>query len=100
MFRRAPSSQWEINGIAHVHLSVNQFESCKAFYEQLLPFLGMTPVMQTDGVYYCVGGRTGLLITPRSATEPSASSKLELACTICASEPSHAKTSIVCIACW
>ena len=54
----------EINGIAHVHLTVNQFESCKAFYEQLLPFLGMTPVMQTDGVYYCVGGRTGLLITP------------------------------------
>ena len=40
----------EINGIAHVQLTVNHFESCKAFYERLLPVLGMTPVMQTDSV--------------------------------------------------
>jgi catechol 2,3-dioxygenase-like lactoylglutathione lyase family enzyme len=54
----------EINGIAHVQLTVNDFEACKAFYERLLPFLGMQPVMQREGLYYCVGGRTGLLITP------------------------------------
>jgi catechol 2,3-dioxygenase-like lactoylglutathione lyase family enzyme len=54
----------EINGIAHVHLTVNNFDISKAFYERLLPFLGMTPVMQTPALYYCVGGRTGILITP------------------------------------
>lgn len=54
----------EINGIAHVQLTVNDFEVSKAFYERLLPFLGMRPVMQREGLYYCVGGRTGLLITP------------------------------------
>ncbi len=54
----------EINGIAHVHLTVNNFDICKAFYEQLLPFLGLKAVMQNDDLYYCVGGRTGILITP------------------------------------
>ncbi len=54
----------EINGIAHVQLSVGDFDAALAFYRRLLPFLGMKPVMQAAGLYYCVGGRTGILITP------------------------------------
>ena len=50
----------EINGIAHVMLTVSDFEACRPFYEQLLPFLGLRPVFQTDGYLYCVGGRTAL----------------------------------------
>jgi catechol 2,3-dioxygenase-like lactoylglutathione lyase family enzyme len=50
----------EINGIAHVMLTVSDFEACLSFYEQLLPFLGLRPVFQTDGYLYCVGGRTAL----------------------------------------
>ena len=50
----------EINGIAHVMLTVSDFEACLPFYEQLLPFLGLRPVFQTDGYLYCVGGRTAL----------------------------------------
>ena len=50
----------EINGIAHIMLTVSDYEACLPFYERLLPFLGMRPVFQMDGYLYCVGGRTAL----------------------------------------
>ena len=50
----------EINGVAHTFLTVSRFDLCKPFYEKLLPFLGMRPVIDTDGMLYCVGGRTAL----------------------------------------
>ena len=50
----------EINGIAHVMLTVSNFEACLPFYERLLPFLGMKPVINADGMLYCVGGRTAV----------------------------------------
>jgi catechol 2,3-dioxygenase-like lactoylglutathione lyase family enzyme len=53
----------EINGVAHVQLTVSNFEAARAFYGQLLPFLGMRPVIEFDGFYYCVGGRTGVAIS-------------------------------------
>lgn len=54
----------EINGIAHVQLSVSDFDRSRAFYAALLPTLGMHVQYDMPGVYYCIGGRTGLLITP------------------------------------
>jgi len=53
----------EINGIAHIQLTVSDFEACQRFYEKLLAFLGLTPVMKADGFFYCVGGRTGVAIS-------------------------------------
>lgn len=50
----------EINGIAHVMLTVSNFDACLPFYQQLLPFLGLRPVFNTDGYLYCVGGRTAV----------------------------------------
>jgi catechol 2,3-dioxygenase-like lactoylglutathione lyase family enzyme len=50
----------EINGIAHVMLTVSDFETCLPFYERLLPALGLRPVFSTDGYLYCVGGRTAV----------------------------------------
>jgi catechol 2,3-dioxygenase-like lactoylglutathione lyase family enzyme len=50
----------EINGIAHVMLTVSNFEACVPFYEALLGFLGLRPVIKTDGMLYCVGGRTAM----------------------------------------
>jgi catechol 2,3-dioxygenase-like lactoylglutathione lyase family enzyme len=50
----------EINGMAHVILTASNFERSRDFYRKLLPFLGMTPVIDTDTYYYCVGGRTAL----------------------------------------
>src|SRR4051812_42673026 len=53
----------EINGIAHIQLTVSDFEACQPFYEKLLVFLGLTPVMSADGFFYCVGARTGVAIS-------------------------------------
>jgi len=48
----------EINGIAHLFVTASDFARSREFYSRLLPFLGMKPVMDGDGFYYCVGGRT------------------------------------------
>jgi catechol 2,3-dioxygenase-like lactoylglutathione lyase family enzyme len=50
----------EINGIAHVMLTVSDFDACLPFYEKLLEFLGLRPVIKMDGMLYCVGGRTAV----------------------------------------
>ena len=50
----------EINGLAHVMLTVSDFEACAPFYRKLLACLGMKPVIDGDGMLYCVGGRTAL----------------------------------------
>ena len=52
----------EINGIAHIFLTASNFERSREFYRKLLPFLGLKPVMDNEGVYYAVGGRTGVAI--------------------------------------
>jgi catechol 2,3-dioxygenase-like lactoylglutathione lyase family enzyme len=82
-----------INGMAHVMLTVSQFAAARAFYGRLLPALGMTPVCDTDKLFYCVGARTAIGIQPAgSAHDGAASCKAGLACTISACEPVRAKT--------
>jgi len=50
----------EINGMAHVILSVSEWDRCRPFYEALLSFLGLKQVFSgADSIYY-VGGRTAL----------------------------------------
>ncbi len=49
----------EINGVAHTFITVGDFEAARAFYRQLLPFLGLKEVADSPDTYYCVGGRTG-----------------------------------------
>ena len=48
----------EINGIAHTFVTAGDFAKAREFYGKLLPFLGMKAVLDGDGFYYCVGGRT------------------------------------------
>jgi len=50
----------EINGIAHVMLTVSRFDACRPFYEKLLEFLGLKRVLAGEGLLYCVGGRTAV----------------------------------------
>lgn len=57
----------EINGIAHIMLTVSNFDACRTFYEKLLGYLGLTPVIDADGYYYCVGGRTAVGIVQAEA---------------------------------
>ena len=57
----------EINGMAHVVLTVSNFPAARAFYGKLLPQFGMTPVFDGDRFFYCVGGRTAIGIEPCAA---------------------------------
>jgi catechol 2,3-dioxygenase-like lactoylglutathione lyase family enzyme len=57
----------EINGVAHIFVTAGDFEKSKAFYLQLLPFLGLKEVMNAAGVYYAVGGRTGFAVRAPAA---------------------------------
>lgn len=57
----------EINGVAHVFITAGDFEASRAFYRQLLPYLGMKPVLDAGNTYYCVGGRTGFGVRAPSA---------------------------------
>jgi catechol 2,3-dioxygenase-like lactoylglutathione lyase family enzyme len=49
----------EINGVAHTFITAGDFAAARAFYAQLLPFLGLKVVADTANTFYCVGGRTG-----------------------------------------
>src|ERR1700687_2119648 len=53
----------EVHGIATIFLTASNFERSRAFYRKLLPFLGLTPVIDTETTYYCVGGRTAVGIS-------------------------------------
>ena len=57
----------EINGMAHVVLTVSNFPAARAFYGKLLPQFGMTPVFDGERFFYCVGGRTAIGIEPCAA---------------------------------
>ncbi len=50
----------EVNGMAHVMLTVSQWDKARAFYCELLPFLGMKKVYDGNNFVYHVGGRTAL----------------------------------------
>ena len=56
----------EINGIAHIILTVSRFDDCVTFYRRLLPFLGLRRIIHDRNDYfYCIGGRTGFGIRAR-----------------------------------
>ena len=49
--------------MAHVILTASNFARSRDFYRELLPFLGLTLVIDTETYYYCVGGRPALGIS-------------------------------------
>jgi catechol 2,3-dioxygenase-like lactoylglutathione lyase family enzyme len=54
----------EINGMAHVILTVSRFEVARDFYRKLLPEFGMKPVFDGEKLFYCIGARTAIGIQP------------------------------------
>ncbi len=56
----------QLNGIAHVYLTVRDFQRCLPFYEQLLAFFEMQCLVKTNTLFYCVGSRTGIGIRAAS----------------------------------
>ncbi|MGH8188307.1 MAG: VOC family protein [Steroidobacteraceae bacterium] len=54
----------QINGIAHIQLSVSSMERSVPFYEKLLHSLDMITLTKSPQIFYCIGGRTGVAISP------------------------------------
>ena len=54
----------DINGMAHVILTVSQYDKAKAFYARLMPALGLECVFDGSDMTYFVGARTALGIQP------------------------------------
>lgn len=57
----------EMNGIAHIAITVSDFKKCYSFYRQLFEFLQMKLIYDTDQVIYGVGSRTGIVVKGASA---------------------------------
>jgi catechol 2,3-dioxygenase-like lactoylglutathione lyase family enzyme len=57
----------EMNGIAHIQLTVTDPDRCVPFWERLCHFLQMKTLIKGDGIVYCIGSRTGILV--RGATD-------------------------------
>lgn len=54
----------EPNGIAHIQLTVRDVAASRPFYDMLLhKTFGMTIQYDQPGVFYCIGARTGVLIS-------------------------------------
>lgn len=51
----------EVNGIAHIQLTVID-PACVPFWEKLCHFLQMKTLIKGDGIVYCIGSRTGVLV--------------------------------------
>lgn len=58
----------DVNGIAHIQLTVRDVLASRAFYHRLLKeTFGMRIQYDAPDVFYCIGGRTGVLIRPALA---------------------------------
>lgn len=54
----------EINGIAHVMLTVSSMARSRPFYIKLLSAMGLTQVIDAEDYLYYVGGRTAVGLRP------------------------------------
>ncbi|MFP6807972.1 MAG: VOC family protein [Pseudomonadales bacterium] len=61
----------EVNGIAHIQLTVSRPELCLPFWEKLCHFLEMKTLIKNENTIYCIGSRTGILV--RGASEENRS---------------------------
>lgn len=52
----------ELNGIAHIQLTVNDPDRCVPFWEKLCHFFEMKTLIRGEGIVYCIGSRTGILV--------------------------------------
>lgn len=52
----------EVNGIAHIQMTVNNIEKALPFWEKFCHFLEMKTLIKNETTLYCIGSRTGILI--------------------------------------
>src|SRR4051812_8591261 len=66
--KRDGNMKIDINGMAHVVLTVSDFPRARSFYASLLPTFGMKPVFDGPKFTYFVGARTAIGIEPCDPT--------------------------------
>jgi len=59
----------EINGIAHVILTVRSVAASRPFYRALLAHLGLTEIVDSETYLYWVGARTAIGIRPAAPAQ-------------------------------
>ena len=52
----------EMNGIAHIQLTVTDAARCVPFWEKLCHFFEMKTLIRNEDTLYCIGSRTGILV--------------------------------------
>ena len=52
----------QVNGIAHIQLTVSNPDQGLLFWEKLCHFLQMQTLLRSDEAVYCIGSRTGILV--------------------------------------
>ncbi len=60
----------KINGMAHLQLTVSDMARSVPFYRRLLESMEMVVLIDSDDYFYCIGGRTGLAISPAKLEQP------------------------------
>jgi catechol 2,3-dioxygenase-like lactoylglutathione lyase family enzyme len=68
----------EINGIAHVILSVRDLARSRAFYAPLLTMFGMKCIVDRPDYLYFVGGKTALGLRPAGDDAPFSQARVGL----------------------
>ena len=61
----------EVNGIAHIQMTVNDPATGVPFWEDLCHFLGMKTLIRAEEIVYCIGSRTGILVRGTPEGGPS-----------------------------
>lgn len=59
----------QLNGIAHIQLTVNDVAASKPFWKPLLDLFEMKPLIDTETYYYAIGSRTGIAISEAGDAE-------------------------------
>ncbi len=62
----------QLNGIAHVQLTVNDAARSLPFWERLCHFFEMKTLLKNESMVYCIGSRTGVLVREAPAEKRGA----------------------------
>lgn len=54
----------ELNGVAHIQLTVADLPRARAFWKPLLAWFEMKVLLDTEAFFYCIGSRTGIALSP------------------------------------
>ena len=54
----------QLNGIAHIQLTVSDLARARKFWAPLLGLFEMKILIDSETYFYCIGSRTGIALSP------------------------------------